>query len=53
VDSLIGDASKAERLLGWKPLVLTPDLARLMVDADRATLQHGGARHGAAGNSPA
>jgi GDPmannose 4,6-dehydratase len=34
VDALIGDASKAESLLGWKPQVLVPDLARLMVDAD-------------------
>ncbi len=34
VDDLIGDAGKAQRLLGWKPQTLTPDLARLMVDAD-------------------
>ena len=34
VDVLIGDASKAEKLLDWRPEVLTPDLARLMVDAD-------------------
>jgi GDPmannose 4,6-dehydratase len=34
VDALIGDASKAESVLGWKPQVLVPDLARLMVDAD-------------------
>ncbi|PYE20201.1 GDPmannose 4,6-dehydratase [Williamsia limnetica] len=34
VDSLIGDASKAERLLGWKPAVHAPELARIMVDAD-------------------
>lgn len=34
VDALIGDASKAESVLGWKPQVLTPELARLMVDAD-------------------
>lgn len=39
VDDLIGDASKAQRLLGWKPQTLTPDLARLMVDADIAELQ--------------
>ena len=38
VDDLIGDATKAESVLGWKPKVLTPDLARLMVDADLATL---------------
>ncbi|GLY17756.1 GDP-mannose 4,6-dehydratase [Kineosporia rhizophila] len=38
VDSLIGDASKARDILGWTPKVLTPELARLMVDADRATI---------------
>jgi GDPmannose 4,6-dehydratase len=32
VDSLVGNASKAERLVGWKPLTLAPALARLMVD---------------------
>jgi len=34
VDALIGDASKAEIELGWKPLVLTPDLARLMTESE-------------------
>jgi len=34
VDALIGDASKAADKLGWKAEVLTPELARLMVDAD-------------------
>ncbi|BBZ48189.1 GDP-mannose 4,6-dehydratase [Mycobacterium parmense] len=34
VDSLIGDASKAESELGWKPHTYMRDLARLMVDAD-------------------
>jgi len=38
VDSLIGDPSKAARLLGWKPEVLPPELARIMVEADRAAL---------------
>ncbi|MFP5333823.1 MAG: GDP-mannose 4,6-dehydratase [Actinomycetes bacterium] len=38
VDALIGDASRAEVTLGWKPTVLSPDLARLMVDADLAAL---------------
>ena len=38
VDSLIGDASKAERVLGWVPQVRTPELARIMVDADVALL---------------
>jgi GDPmannose 4,6-dehydratase len=34
VDSLIGDPAKAATLLGWKPQVLAPELARIMVDAD-------------------
>ncbi|MFI1929014.1 GDP-mannose 4,6-dehydratase [Streptomyces sp. NPDC020330] len=34
VDALIGDASKAEELLGWKPSVKSRELARIMVDAD-------------------
>lgn len=42
VDALMGDASKAERLLGWKPSVLGDELARLMVDADIEALQHAG-----------
>ncbi|KRC60470.1 GDP-mannose 4,6 dehydratase [Agromyces sp. Root81] len=42
VDSLIGDAGKAERLLGWKPKVLPPRLAALMVDADIAALEASG-----------
>jgi GDPmannose 4,6-dehydratase len=42
VDALIGDAGKAERLLGWKATVHTPDLARIMVDADIKALAHAG-----------
>jgi GDPmannose 4,6-dehydratase len=38
VDALIGDAAKAADLLGWKPRVLAPELARIMVDADAAAL---------------
>jgi GDPmannose 4,6-dehydratase len=34
VDALIGDASKARDVLGWKPSVLVDELARIMVDAD-------------------
>lgn len=34
VDALIGDASKARELLGWKPKVYTPELAQIMVNAD-------------------
>ncbi|WP_308119458.1 GDP-mannose 4,6-dehydratase [Rhodococcus sp. BP-332] len=42
VDALVGDASKAESVLGWKPSVHTPDLAKIMVDADIAALEHEG-----------
>ncbi|MFJ2966431.1 GDP-mannose 4,6-dehydratase [Streptomyces collinus] len=38
VDDLVGDASKAERVLGWRPTVRAPELARLMVDAEIAAL---------------
>jgi GDPmannose 4,6-dehydratase len=38
VDALVGDASKAERELGWRAKTDWRLLARLMVDADRATL---------------
>lgn len=34
VDHLLGDASKAKRLLGWAPKTSFDDLVRLMVDAD-------------------
>ncbi|WP_067434023.1 GDP-mannose 4,6-dehydratase [Nocardioides jensenii] len=34
VDALIGDASKAESLLGWKAQTMPSELAALMVDAD-------------------
>jgi GDPmannose 4,6-dehydratase len=34
VDYLLGDASKAKDVLGWEAKVRTPELARLMVDAD-------------------
>lgn len=34
VDLLLGDASKARRLLGWQPRTLFADLVGIMVDAD-------------------
>lgn len=34
VDALIGDHSKATRLLGWEPTTKTPELVKIMVDAD-------------------
>ena len=39
VDALIGDASKAESELGWKATVHTPELARIMVEADIKALE--------------
>ena len=39
VDLLIGDASKAKKQLGWEPKVRFPELVKIMVDADMATLQ--------------
>lgn len=38
VDHLCGDASKAKAELGWEARVKTPELARIMVDADIARL---------------
>lgn len=38
VDLLIGDASKARRVLGWEPKVKFQELVRMMVDADLAKL---------------
>ncbi|WP_134766804.1 GDP-mannose 4,6-dehydratase [Nocardioides sp. 1609] len=34
VDQLVGDASKAREVLGWKPRVGFDELVRMMVDAD-------------------
>jgi GDPmannose 4,6-dehydratase len=34
VDELIGDASRAQRLLGWKAHTPLEELCRLMVEAD-------------------
>jgi GDPmannose 4,6-dehydratase len=42
VDALVGSAQKAQDLLGWVPKTLTPALARLMVDADIASLNASG-----------
>jgi GDPmannose 4,6-dehydratase len=38
VDVLLGDASKARRLLGWEPKVSFGELVRLMVEADLQAL---------------
>jgi GDPmannose 4,6-dehydratase len=39
VDMLVGDASKARRVLGWSPKTSFEDLVNLMVDADLALLE--------------
>ena len=39
VDLLVGDASKAERELGWRPKTTFEQLIRLMVDEDMKLLQ--------------
>jgi GDPmannose 4,6-dehydratase len=42
VDLLVGDASKAGRVLGWEPLVTFKELVRIMVDADLEQLKQMG-----------
>jgi len=39
VDSLVGDSSKAEKVLGWKASVGPEQLAAIMVDQDIASLE--------------
>ncbi|HET6406577.1 GDP-mannose 4,6-dehydratase [compost metagenome] len=41
VDVLLGDPSKARKVLGWEPLTTMEDMIREMVDAD--LVRHGGA----------
>lgn len=41
VDVLLGDASKASRVLGWTPRMKFRELVRLMVDADLGLLRSG------------
>ncbi len=43
VDALIGDASRAARLLDWRAEVYAPELAAIMVDADVELLNAPGA----------
>jgi GDPmannose 4,6-dehydratase len=44
VDALLGDASRAHRVLGWKPVISLGDMVGEMVEADlarhRARLRH-------------
>jgi len=42
VDLLVGDPSKAGRILHWEPTVTFQQLVRIMVDADLAALQQTG-----------
>ena len=42
VDSLIGDASKAQTELGWSAKTYSAELAKLMVDADIEAFSHEG-----------
>ena len=42
VDALVGDPGKALMKLDWKPKIHTPELARIMVDADIAALEAAG-----------
>ncbi len=44
VDRLVGDVSKARRVLGWEPRTRFVDLVRLMVDADMDALEEEVAR---------
>ncbi len=39
VDLLVGDASKAEKILGWKPKTSFEELVRIMVEADLDLLE--------------
>ena len=39
VDLLVGDASKAKRILGWEARTTFKDVVRLMVDADIGALK--------------
>jgi GDPmannose 4,6-dehydratase len=45
VDLLVGDASKAQRVLGWRPEVGFTDLIRMMVEADLQRLKELRARN--------
>jgi len=46
VDQLVGDSTKAQERLGWRPTISFEDLVRSMVDADLETL------HGLGGRLP-
>jgi GDPmannose 4,6-dehydratase len=52
VDHLLGDSSKAERMLGWKPQTSFEQMMRRMVDADHKLLSRGERSAAAASESP-
>lgn len=45
VDAIVGDAERAHRDLGWEATVHTPELVKIMVDADIRALDAGEAFH--------
>lgn len=50
VDYLVADASKAKRILGWKPRVNFEKLVHMMVDADLERLKANGGRGSGVGS---
>jgi GDPmannose 4,6-dehydratase len=40
VDALIGDYSKAEKILGWTPVTRLDELVRIMIDADLEAIRN-------------
>ena len=44
VDALVGDSSHAKSVTGWAPKVMTPELARIMVDADVKIVESAGSQ---------
>jgi GDPmannose 4,6-dehydratase len=50
VEHLVGDASKARRVLGWESEVTFEKLIRMMVDADIELLKHEISSHGVPAN---
>jgi GDPmannose 4,6-dehydratase len=45
VDLLVGDASKAKKILGWTPRIKFHELVRLMVDADMIVAKRDAEHH--------
>jgi len=40
VELLVGDPSKAQRVLGWKPTIMFKELVHMMVDSDLSRERH-------------